>query len=160
MKEKPIEVITPPNMLKAKVGGKLASFDKAAIARAEAALQNLSSEFDTWMDDELKALEASFAQLQADGVMGPAGDAFYKAAHELKGLGTTYSFPLVTRLMGATCKLFELHEDDRSKVKMALIGAFVQATQAAVRDGIRTDEHPVGRALAEELERQVLATAA
>ena len=36
---KPTEAITPPNVLKAKVGGQLPALDQQAIARAEAALQ-------------------------------------------------------------------------------------------------------------------------
>ena len=33
-KEKPIEIINPPNMLKAKIGGPMPALDQNAIARA------------------------------------------------------------------------------------------------------------------------------
>ena len=38
-RQKPIEVITPPNMLKTKVGGAMPALDQRAIAKAEAALE-------------------------------------------------------------------------------------------------------------------------
>ena len=41
-KQKPIEIITPPNALKAKVGGAIPALDQKAIARAEAALERMS----------------------------------------------------------------------------------------------------------------------
>jgi len=38
---------------------------------------------------------------------------------------------------------------------MALVDAHIDAIRAAVRDDIKTDEHPVGRALSDELEARV-----
>ena len=40
-RQKPIEVITPPNMLKTKVGGAIPALDQRAIAKAEAALTEI-----------------------------------------------------------------------------------------------------------------------
>ena len=37
-KQKPIEIFTPPNILKAKMGGTGAGLDSAALKRAEAAM--------------------------------------------------------------------------------------------------------------------------
>ena len=49
-KAKPIEIITPPNVLKAKLGGPLSLNSNDAIKLAEKALESLSGEFDTWLD--------------------------------------------------------------------------------------------------------------
>jgi len=52
------EVITPPNPLRARVSR--VNDPKAAddpVARAEAALAQLSSEFSTWMDEECEQLD-------------------------------------------------------------------------------------------------------
>ena len=38
---------------------------------------------------------------------------------------------------------------------MALIDAHIDGIRAAVRDGIKTDDHPVGKILVTELERMV-----
>ena len=45
-KAKPIEIITPPNVLKAKLGGPLSLNSNDAIKLAEKALESLSGEFD------------------------------------------------------------------------------------------------------------------
>jgi hypothetical protein len=48
-----VEVINVPNTLRAKVGGRLGAIDTGAIAKAEAALADLSSQFDQWLEDEV-----------------------------------------------------------------------------------------------------------
>jgi hypothetical protein len=45
--------------------------------------------------------------------------------------------------------------EQRMAAPMPLVDAHVEAIRAVVRDKIKTDEHPVGRALVEELERRV-----
>lgn len=149
--QKLFEVIVPPNTLKTKLGGALPQLDADAIARAEKALADLSGEFDAWMADELGALEAAWSNARAHGLNGPSGEKLFHAAHDLKGVGTTYAYPLVTRLAGSLCKLIET-EALRASAPKRLVGAMVEAIRVAVRDDVRTDEHPMGRALAEESE--------
>ena len=64
-KQKPIEVITPPNVLKTKIGGALPALDQKAIARAEAALQKLSDQFGDWINEELAKLLEAWANYEA-----------------------------------------------------------------------------------------------
>jgi hypothetical protein len=81
-------------------------------------------------------------------------ESLYLRAHDLKGLGATYGFPLVTRVAGLLCRLI----DDKAKrlsAPMHLIDAHIDAIKAAVRDGIKTEEDPIGRALVHELEGRI-----
>lgn len=77
-------------------------------------------------------------------------------AHDLKGLGSTYQYPLVTRLAGSLCRLLD-DPSRRLAVPMVLIDAHIDAIRAVVRDRIQTDDHPTGRILAETLEAEVAA---
>lgn len=151
---KPIEMITPPNTLKVKVGGKLPMVDQEAIKRAEAALEALSDQFDDWMGEELSKLDDTMAAAKAAGYDAPSLDEVFRRAHDIKGLGTTYEYPLVSRIADSLCRLIE--EDERRTPDQApLVIAHVNAIKAAVRDGVKTVDHPVGLALATELETQV-----
>lgn len=154
--EKPIEIITPPNMLKVRVGGPISMLDDDAVRRAEEALKELSSNFREWLEDEVQSLEAAHAKLMKATDKPFALGGVYERAHDLKGLGTTYEYPLITRLAGSLCKMIET-EELRRLAPLALVDAHVGAIRAAVRDAIKTDEHPIGKALADELERQVTA---
>ncbi len=152
-KQKPLEVITPPNMLRVKVGGRV-GFDSKAIERAEAALNSMSGQFSEWLQQEITSLEACRQAARAEGLTGEAGEALYARAHDLKGLGTTYDFPIVTRMGASLSRLIETREL-RNIVPLPLVEAHVDAIKAAVRDGVKDVDHPVGAALVAELESRV-----
>lgn len=154
MSEKSVQVIQPTNTLRAKIGGRFGGIDPAAIAKAEAALKSLSGNFNEWLQDEITKLEAARQRIRAEGVNTETAEGLYLRAHDLKGLGGTYEYPLITRIAGSLCKLID-DPATRVEAPMFLVDAHIDAIKAAFRDEIRTDTHPVGRVLAEELEASV-----
>ncbi|MGZ3297829.1 MAG: Hpt domain-containing protein [Asticcacaulis sp.] len=153
MNEK-VEIINVPNTLRAKVGGRLGALDAQAVAKAEAALAGLADQFEDWLLDEIKKLEAVQAQIKAEGLNPENSEQLFFRAHDLKGLGTTYGYPLITRLAGSLCKM----TDDAEKRALAprmLVEAHLDAIRACVRDKIKEDSHPMGKILSEELESRV-----
>jgi len=149
-----VEVIQVPNTLRMKVGSRFGGIDPGALAKAEAALKGLSGQFAQWLQDEINKLESARAVIRSEGVTRQSADRLYLHAHDLKGLGATYEFPLITRIAGSLCKLMD-DQEARVAVPMLLVDAHIDAVRAAVRDQIRDAAHPVGRVLAEELERGV-----
>ncbi|WKL56246.1 Hpt domain-containing protein [Asticcacaulis sp. ZE23SCel15] len=148
------QIIQVPNTLRAKVGGKMGALDQAAIAKAEAAIADLSSNFGEWLLDEVKKIEAAQAEIKASGFTPANADKLYFHCHDLKGLGTTYGYPLVTRIAGSLCKMMD-DEAIRLQAPRVLIDAHLDAIRAAVRDSIKEDTHPVGKILADTLEARV-----
>jgi hypothetical protein len=148
-------MIHPANNLRLKVGGgRLGAIDASAIAKAEAALKSLSGNFSQWLNDEVSKLDAARAEVRAQGVTADTMESLYLRAHDLKGLGATYGYPIVTRIGALLCRLI----DDKGKrldAPMALIDAHIDAIKAAVRDSITTEDHPVGQMLVRELESRV-----
>ena len=134
------------------LGGRF-KLDPTAIARAEAALKSLGANFDQWMMDELTRLETARERIRAEGYNAATAENLYMRAHDIKGLGSTYGYPLVTRIGSSLCGL--LHDAEaRLAAPVALVEAHVDAIVASVRRDIRTDADAAGRALAEELEAQ------
>jgi hypothetical protein len=148
------QMIQVPNTLRLKVGGRFGAIDPLAIAKAEAALKSLSSNFAEWLNDELVKLEAARARIKADGWTSETAEGLYMRAHDLKGLGTTYEFPLITRIAGNLCKMID-DPATRLNAPLYIIDAHIDSIKACVRENIKTDENPVGKAMAEELERKV-----
>jgi chemotaxis protein histidine kinase CheA len=150
------QIIQVPNTLRLKVAGagRLGALDPAAIAKAEAALKSLSGNFAQWLQDEITKLETARQAIRTDGMTPATVESLYLRAHDLKGLGTTYGFPLITRIAASLCALTD-DAEKRTHAPMALVDAHIDAIRAAVRDDIKTDEHPVGRVLADELEARV-----
>jgi hypothetical protein len=83
----------------------------------------------------------------------------YLRAHDLKGLGTTYGYQLITRIAGSLCRMID-DKEKRAGAPLELVDAHIDAIKAAVRDDIKSDDHQVGRVLVEELERRVKAVTA
>ena len=150
-------VIQPPS-LRLKVGGRFGAIDPSAIAKAEAALKSLSGNFAQWLSEEVIKLDAARQLVRDAGVTAETMETLYLRAHDLKGLGATYEFPLITRIGASLCRLID-DKDKRLTVSLPLVDAHIDAIKAAVRDSIKTDDHPVGRILIEELERKVAAAA-
>jgi len=147
-------MIQPSSALRMRVGGRLGAIDPAAIAKAEAALASLSANFGSWLQDEIDKLDAARQVVRVEGPTSAAMETLYTRAHDLKGLGATYGFPLITRIGGLLCRLIE-DRAKRASVPMGLVDAHIDAIKAAVRDNIKGEDNPVGRMLVQELERQV-----
>jgi len=154
--QNPSQMIPAPTQLRLKVGGgnRLGSIDAAAIAKAEAALKSLSGNFGQWLQDEITKLEAARQQVRVAGMTAETMENLYLRAHDLKGLGTTYGYQLITRIAASLCRLID-EKDKRLSASMALVDAHIDAIKAAVREDMKADDHPLGAALVQELERRV-----
>ena len=150
------QLVQPGNALRLKLGGggRLGAIDPAAIAKAEAALMSLASNFTQWLADEITKLESARANIKTNGMTVETMENLYLRAHDLKGLGTTYGYQLITRIAGSLCRMID-DKDKRINAPLELVDAHIDAIKAAVRDDIKSDEHPVGRILVQELERRV-----
>ena len=146
------QVFAAPTTLRDRLGPRFGRIDADAIAKAEAALKGLSSQFGQWLRDEIVKLDASREAIRVNGCSRATFDSLYTRAHDLKGLGATYEFPLVTRIAASLCKLLG-EGDARPATPLPLVDAHISAIKASVRDDIRDSDDPVGAALAIELER-------
>ena len=149
----PAQITPPTNALRMKVGGGF-GINADAIARAEEALKAMSAQFGQWLNDEIVKLDKAQADIREQGYNPTTAEALYFRAHDLKGLGTTYEYPLVTRIAGSLCKMLD-DADRRMTAPVVVLDAHIDAIRAVVRDEIQTDDHPVGRTLAEALEARV-----
>ena len=125
------EVITPPNKLQGAVGRAVAGDDP--VARAEAALAQLSSEFSGWMHDECEQLDRARLNVKQNGLGALPRDALFRAAHDIKGQAATLGFPLVAEVAGSLCHLIEESHDPK-RIPLDLIDQHVDAVRAIIRE--------------------------
>ncbi len=154
-KQKPIEIINPPNMLKAKIGGPMPALDQKAIARAEAELEKMSGQFDEWIVEELEHLTHAWTAFEKS-VDEETTAELHRRSHDLKGLAPTYGYPLIGRVCNTLCKLTSDEHPDLEP-PIALLRAHVDAVRAMVSGKIKGGEHPVGTLLVNELEEKSFA---
>jgi HPt (histidine-containing phosphotransfer) domain-containing protein len=131
-------------------------FSPEAIARADQALQSIGGSMQEWLDADIERLQQARLAAEAEAWSTGALEQMAGVAHELKGMGATYGFPLVTQIGASLCRLIETESGKAvAQADPSLVCAHVDALRAAVRDQIKTDGHPVGRALLVALETHV-----
>jgi chemotaxis protein histidine kinase CheA len=156
------QIIVPRNLLKAKAAVMLdgpPGFDESAIARAEKALQALSRNFGTWMEESCALLAEARAKQAEDPSSAAHFDTLYRAAHDIKGQAETLGFPLAGRVAGSLCQLMDVNGQPLrlSPDEQELIGQHVEAIRAITREGITKPDHKIGDTLAAELEKAATA---
>ena len=131
--------------------------DMEAVARAEAAISELSVEFDDWLADEVERLGKAQERAEKEGITGEAGADFFRVAHDLKGQAGTFGYPLVTDTCASLCKLFDsvknLDSQPPSVVEKfsRLAENHVYTVRALVSGNIKDISHPMGKKLTDEL---------
>lgn len=146
-----VEMISAPNMLQIKIGGPIGAADMHLIEKAESALQDMRSDFVLWLEDEVEKLEKLAKIVREKGLKGSEGEDLFICAHDLRGLGSTYDFPIITRLASSMTKLIDMPEK-RQLAPAGLVHAHVSAIRAALAQNIRDSNDPVAAELASELE--------
>ncbi|MBC7767508.1 MAG: Hpt domain-containing protein [Phycisphaerales bacterium] len=131
-------------------------FDEAAIARADDTLKALSGSMEQWLDADIEKLQQARTAAAAECWSAAALEALMSAAHDLKGMGATYGFPIITQIAASLCRLIETDAGkDVTRRDPTLVCAHVDALRASARDKIREAHHPIGRALLVALETHV-----
>lgn len=123
--------------------------DFDAIERAEAALAELSAEFDGWMASELDRLVAA-RDAAAERLTDQTRAAIYSVSHDLRGEGATFGYPLVAQIADSLCRLLDgIKATER--VPHDLVMQHVDAIRAIVRADAKGEDHPVAVALRDKL---------
>jgi HPt (histidine-containing phosphotransfer) domain-containing protein len=131
------EVITPPHALR-KAVAPVADANDDPVARAEAALAQLSDEFAGWMHAECERLEAARQEVKRSGFTEQTYDALFRAAHDIKGEAATFGYPAIGVVANSLCRLVE-HTPDMTRIPVALVEQHVDAVRAIAREHTRAD---------------------
>jgi len=147
--QKPIEFITPPNVLRAKLATDAPSV-KNPLAAANKALSEMSDECTKWLHDEIALLHEHRLAFAAAPKKKAALEALTISAMEIKGLAApggcedadAFAASLITLLTSP---------GNHAPANVGLVEAHVDAIRAA-RDKVHSPK--VAAALAEELRAQ------
>jgi chemotaxis protein histidine kinase CheA len=143
------EVITPPNELR-KALTPASDPDDDPVARAEAALARLSSEFADWMDAECARLEVARQDVRRLGFSEKTHDDLFRAVHDIRGEAGTFGFSAVVGVANSLCRLLE-HTPDMARIPQGLVDQHVDAVGAIAREHARPDFVGVAEALTRRL---------
>lgn len=119
------------------------------IARADQALSAISLNFHDWMTDETEKLVTARGKYHSQGVDSDARQTLFQAAHDVRGNGGVFGFPLAGRVADSLCKL--LAQCPASALPSQIVDQHVDAIRAMVREEARGHDNPKARDLALKL---------
>lgn len=150
------ELIDPKREGRGPLALKQPVFDEHAVARADEALKGMSGSFEEWLNKDVTRLHTARLAAHAGGWTVEGLEGLMTVSHDVKGMGGTYGYPIVTQMAASLCRLIET---DAGKAAAQsdpdLVHAHVDAIRAAARDGIKNDGHSIGRTLLHALEERV-----
>jgi hypothetical protein len=144
------EVITPPHALRKAVSTVPLPVAEDPVARAEQALEQLSSRFAAWMEAECDRLDQARKTVMAVGFTKAARDALFFAAHDIRGAADTFGYPMVAVPADSLCRLIE-HTPDMRRIPVALVDQHVDAVRAIIRETARPGVEETAAALTRRL---------
>ena len=143
------EVIVVPNRLKKKALRHAAADEPDPLTDAEIALEELSGQFGSWMEDECVALEAARQLVHRKGLTDEARQALFRAAHDIKGHGTTFGYPMASDVADSLCRVME--HATATPIPLAFIDQCVAAVRAIIREHDDDNAEETAAELAKEL---------
>ncbi len=126
------EVIVVPNRLR-KAIKQTSSNEHDPIVDAEVALSDLSAQFGNWMVDECAQLETARQRLHTKSLSPASRAQLFRAAHDIRGHGGTFGYPMAADVADSLCRLIERMEDG-IPAPLALIDQCVDAVRAIIRE--------------------------
>ena len=143
------QIISPPNLLRAKVGGGTPGFDGRTIERAETAIAKLGDDFPAQADACLAAMRDAL-NLGKIGDNAGAKSGIFAAAFELKSTGGMFDYPLVSDIANNLCVYLEkVGELDKKGLDIA--SAHYDAMRAVIANRMTGDGGAIGDRLFDSL---------
>lgn len=156
MTKKNIEIIHPANKLKQYITDPR-SLNATALAKAEAAMQKVAGSIDLTKEAEptLKEMQTAYLAMKEDpGQVQAQGQRIYNLAHDLRGLGSNFNYPLITRIGGSLCRFIEGLET-ANDTQLEIVRAHIDAIRAVLHNKMSGEGHAIGIQIAEGLETLV-----
>ncbi len=150
MPEAPVEgpygVIAPDTGLRQRVG-QLKPLEDAEIAEIEMTLEQLTPQMDDWLKRDIDRLIMARNAFVLDVDRTETTTNLHRAAHDLKGLGVTYGFPIISVIADTLCSAMQKANDTGQTPHPDLVNAHVDAMRAVVNLNLRNLDESVASEL-------------
>jgi len=147
-----VEVIYPPDTLRKKTEGGPTTVDSAALERAERAIASLADQYLPQVEQDLERLRTALAALKdnpADWLSHSA--AVFQVAHDIKGQGGSFNYPLMTIIGNSLCRFIE-RAASGSPAVIQVIGLHADALTLVIAQRMTGDGGAAGARLLRGLE--------
>ena len=127
--------------------------DEMSVAAADAAMKDLSSDFQNWMGDEVNRLIAAYENFRDSPPDQRDVGPLFRAAHDIRGQAAVFGFPIAAEIAGSLSKLLDKIEPDYLPIQ--LVAHHVDSVKAIYRNNIRDYANPVATQIIHNLRRAI-----
>ncbi len=128
----------------------------ATLARAEAAVADLAKDYPRWaLADVAKARAALAAAIEGPKARASHVEALFRVGHDLKGQGTSFGYPLITRIGHSLCTLTRDRALEYEDKHLELAKAHLDAIDLVLTKGIKGEGGKIGADLIAKFEQRV-----
>ncbi|HWN53410.1 MAG TPA: Hpt domain-containing protein [Xanthobacteraceae bacterium] len=113
-------------------------------------MEELSAQFGSWMEDEYRALEEARQSVHPQGLTDVTRQVLFRAAHDIKGHGTTFGYPMAADVADSLCRVIE-HTVDAARIPLAFIDQCIDSVGAIIREHDEENAEETAAELAREL---------
>jgi chemotaxis protein histidine kinase CheA len=140
------------NALAAKFSGAKISEEELErrLAAAEKNIAGAAVGFTDWAGTDVAEALAAVDKL-ADGGAEEATDLIFRVAHDLKGQGTTFGYPLATQIAGLLCDFIRSTNSSPSIDSVSVIRAHLSALNLVLKQNIKGEGDAASKQLIEKL---------
>ena len=126
------------------------------LARAEAAIADLAKDYSTWALADVDKGRATLAAAETDVANRAAHiEALFRVGHDLKGQGSSFGYPLITKLGHSLCALTRDRDLTYEARHLDLAKSHLDAMQLVLTKEIKGEGGKVGADLIAKLENKV-----
>ncbi len=157
------QMIQPPDTLSAKVSVSDKGVDLAALEKAEELIAGMQDSYLEWVEDDLKRLAELYAALEAaaDQEALKAGmQDIFSVAHDVKGQGGSFDYPLMTAVGNSLCRFIERHDGAVKPSHVAVVKVHIDTMRLIITERMSGDGGKAGDSLLRGLTAAVAKTSA
>lgn len=155
------EFIQPPSHLKDKVTVSATGIDLETLEKAELLIAGMQDSYLEWVEEDLRKLQALEAEL--DAAIRPRGAVLkdvFAIAHDVKGQGGSFDYPLMTLIGNHLCRYIERLEGEPTDKNVEVVKVHISALRLVIAQRMSGDGGRMGDNLVRGLEAAIAKTSA
>ncbi len=154
------EIIEIPTRSSPSLPAEPVDIDPELLAKAEALVAGLRPQYLSWVREDLDRLQATWESARATEIVqrAEAMRAAFAVAHDIKGQGGSFGYPLMTDIGAQLCRFLEAggRFDDEA---LEVVRLHIEAMRLVVADRMEGDGGDAGRKLMRGLQAVIVKTA-
>lgn len=146
------EIIKPPSTLKGKVTYGPDGVNPEVLERAEEVIAGMQGSYLEWVQDDLRKIQEFYERAVADEAGRQAHLAeVFRVAHDVKGQGGSFGYPLMTAIANQLCRFLE-HLETGGAAELEAVKIHIDALRVVIGSRMQGDGGPIGANILRGLE--------